>query len=121
MQTADATDLFLALSSAVRLEIFRSLVRHEPTGLVAGEIASLLGVTPANLSFHLKTLSRAGLVYVTAEGRFQRYRARLEMVEALVGFLTHECCHGNPGLCAGLAPAAACVPSAATPRRAPRR
>ncbi len=121
MQTTDATELVLALSSPVRLEIFRLLVRHEPAGLVAGEIANLQRLAPANLSFHLKTLARAGLVTVAAEGRFQRYRARLGVVEDLVGFLTDECCHGSPEQCAGLATTAPCAPRTPGAHRAARR
>ncbi|MGE0858443.1 MAG: ArsR/SmtB family transcription factor [Gammaproteobacteria bacterium] len=113
MNAADASKVFEALSSTVRLETFRLLVRHEPTGLVAGEIATALGVTPANLSFHLKTLTHAGLVTVTAEGRFQRYRALLSAVRDLVGFLTDECCQGHPEQCAD---ATATVPCQAATR-----
>ncbi len=111
MHAADASKVFEALSSAVRLETFRLLVRHEPTGLVAGEIATALGVSPANLSFHLKTLTHAGLVAVTAEGRFQRYRALLPAVRELVGFLTDECCQGRPEQCADASLTVPCQPA----------
>lgn len=111
MRPADASKVFEALSSAVRLETFRLLVRHEPTGLVAGEIATALGVTPANLSFHLKTLSHAGLVAVTSEGRYQRYRALLPAVQALVAFLTDECCQGHPEQCVDALASVSCRPA----------
>ena len=60
--------------------------------MVAGDIAKALDVSPANLSFHLKELSHAGLVDVQQEGRFQRYRADLALMLDLVAFLTEECC-----------------------------
>lgn len=117
MHATAATAMLAALSAGVRLDIYRLLLRHAPEGLVAGEIAEALSIAPSALSFHLKNLVQAQLLTVTAEGRFQRYRAQLERMNALVGYLTDECCGGQPGLCA--APAAPktarCAP--ATPRR----
>ena len=94
-----ATTLFESLASGVRLDVFRLLVKHAPTGLVAGEIASSLAVPPTNLSFHLKAMTHAGLVTVTQEGRFQRYRANLTMMQSLIDYLTAECCAGHPDSC----------------------
>jgi len=100
MDKATATSVFESLSSGVRLDVYRLLVRTGPAGLVAGEIGATLGVPPTNLSFHLKTLSQAGLVSSEQEGRFQRYRANLPMMRDLISYLTEECCAGNPGQCA---------------------
>ena len=61
-------------------------------GLVAGEMSSQLDIPPTNLSFHLKTLTHAGLVYVEQEGRFQRYRANASALMSLVGYLMEKCC-----------------------------
>lgn len=94
-----ATTLFESLASGVRLDVFRLLVKHAPDGLVAGEIAAALAVPPTNLSFHLKAMSYAGLVTVTQEGRFQRYRANLSVMQALIDYLTAECCAGQPDCC----------------------
>jgi DNA-binding transcriptional ArsR family regulator len=94
-----ATTLFESLSSRVRLDVFRLLVKHAPTGLVAGEIATELALPSTNLSFHLKAMTHAGLVHVTQEGRYQRYRANLSTMQALVDFLTAECCTGHPECC----------------------
>lgn len=99
MQATAATAMFAALAAGVRLDIYRLLLRHAPDGLVAGEIAEALSVAPSALSFHLKNLVQAQLLTVTAEGRFQRYRAHLERMNALVGYLTDECCGGQPGQC----------------------
>jgi DNA-binding transcriptional ArsR family regulator len=94
-----ATKLFESLASGIRLDIFRLLVKHAPTGLVAGEIASILALPSTNLSFHLKAMTHASLVNVTQEGRYQRYRANLSLMQALIDYLTAECCTGNPDQC----------------------
>ncbi len=94
-----ATALFESLASGVRLDVFRLLVKHAPTGLVAGEIAARLDIPSTNLSFHLKAMTHAGLVNVTQEGRYQRYRANLAVMQALIDYLTAECCNGNPEKC----------------------
>ncbi|EGW19815.1 ArsR/SmtB family transcription factor [Methylobacter tundripaludum] len=94
-----ATTIFESLASGIRLDVFRLLVKHAPTGLVAGEIATLLVLPPTNLSFHLKAMTHAGLVSVTQEGRYQRYRANLTVMQALIDYLTAECCTGSPEHC----------------------
>ncbi|HED14601.1 MAG TPA: ArsR family transcriptional regulator [Gammaproteobacteria bacterium] len=72
--------IFEALSSVVRLDAFRLLVRMGKEGMVAGEMAKTLTVSPANLSFHLKALTQAGLLAVEQQGRFQRYRANIPVI-----------------------------------------
>jgi ArsR family transcriptional regulator len=74
-------------------------VRAAPDGMVAGEIAGTLGIPPNNLSFHLKGMVYAGLLSVEQEGRFQRYRANLPLMQALIDYLTAECCAGHPERC----------------------
>lgn len=80
--------------------------------MVAGEIAMALGLPPTNLSFHLKALTHARLLSVEQEGRFQRYRADISMITALIGYLTAECCAGLPEECVSINSFAACGPSA---------
>ena len=101
-----AITLFESLASGVRLDIFRLLVKHAPTGLVAGEISAALALPATNASFHLKAMTHAGLLNVTQEGRYQRYRAHLTVMQSLIDYLTAECCTGKPELCfdAGKAP-----------------
>ena len=89
-----ATILFESLASGVRLDVFRLLVKHAPDGLVAGEIALALELPATNLSFHLKALTQASLITVTQEGRYQRYRANLVIMQDLINYLTAECCTG---------------------------
>ncbi|MFI3178400.1 MAG: helix-turn-helix domain-containing protein [Methylococcaceae bacterium] len=99
MEKKLATTLFESLASGVRLDIFRLLVKNAPDGLVAGEIATLLALPPTNLSFHLKALTQAGLLGVIQEGRYQRYRVNLPLMQELIAYLTAECCTGNPAQC----------------------
>ena len=80
--------------------------------MVAGEISERLDIPSTNLSFHLKAMSHAGLVTPTAEGRYQRYRANVPVVQALITYLTEECCEGNP---------AACLPAVADQRGAEQK
>jgi ArsR family transcriptional regulator, arsenate/arsenite/antimonite-responsive transcriptional repressor len=97
MERNAATTIFESLSSGVRLDAFRLLVRKGAEGLVAGDIATALDVPPSNLSFHLKALTHAGLLSVEQEGRFQRYRANTAVMMDLVAYLTAECCVDSPG------------------------
>lgn len=99
MDKKAAVSAFEALSSGIRLDVFRLLVRAGPQGRVAGELASALGLPPTNLSFHLKALAQAGLVSAEQEGRFQRYRADMARMRGLIAYLTEECCGGAPALC----------------------
>lgn len=102
MRMRDATAIFECLSSEVRLEVYRLLIKRGPAGMVAGEIAAALDIAPTNLSFHLKALTQAGLLSVAQEGRFQRYRANLAPMLELIEYLTQECCAGHPEQCIGL-------------------
>ena len=99
MEQSAVITVLQSLASAPRLDVYRLLVRAGPEGLVAGEIAQTLGLPPTNLSFHLKALTQARLLTVTAEGRFQRYRAHIPLMLDLIGYLTEECCGGHPEQC----------------------
>ncbi|HET8731535.1 MAG TPA: metalloregulator ArsR/SmtB family transcription factor [Moraxellaceae bacterium] len=96
METNDALAALSALAQENRLAIFRLLVRHAPAGMAVGQIGETLGLAAATLSFHLKELHRAGLIESQNEGRFIFYRARLDAMDALVNFLTENCCGGTP-------------------------
>ncbi len=109
MEQISALKVFESLSSGLRLDIYRLLVRTGPAGLVAGEVASLLDIPPTNLSFHLKALTQAQLVSVVQEGRFQRYRANLALMQDLIAYLTEECCAGHPEQCGDLCTPLVCT------------
>ena len=84
-----------ALAQALRLRAFRALVVAGPAGLTPGVIADQLGMTPSALSFHLKELSLAGLVSSEARGRNLIYRAEFARMNALLSYLTEQCCQGE--------------------------
>lgn len=93
-------EMFAALAQETRLSVFRMLVREEPKGLPAGEIARRLG-TPANtMSTNLAILERCGLVMRERQGRSILYRADLEGAGDLLVYLVEDCCRGKPGACA---------------------
>jgi DNA-binding transcriptional ArsR family regulator len=108
MEKKAAIAVFESLASSVRLDVFRLLVKNAPEGLVAGEIAAALELPATNLSFHLKALTQSGLLAVTQEGRFQRYRANMALMGDLVAYLTAECCAGHPEACLDLRTATVC-------------
>lgn len=88
-----------ALAHQHRLRIFRLLVRQGPSGMVAGEIADRVGISPTNMSFHLKELDRARLLTSTRQGRYIRYAVAVEGMRELLTYLTEDCCRGRPELC----------------------
>lgn len=99
MKTDSALAALAALAQETRLAIFQLLVRYEPEGLTVGEIAQHLDLAPATLSFHLKTLTQAGLVSSEQDGRHIHCRAQIEAVQALGQFLIMDCCKGQPERC----------------------
>jgi len=102
MESIIATEALGALAQSTRLDCFRLLVRHEPAGLAAGDIARQLDVPPNTLSTHLNILARAGLVSATRQGRSIVYRAHISTLRDLMIFLAKDCCEGRSDLCAPL-------------------
>ena len=107
MDNKDAVVALAALAQESRLATFRLLVQAGPGGLAASKIAEALGMPPSSLSFHLKELTHAHLVMPRQDGRFIIYAARFDSMNALLGFLTENCCGGNPCSPTG---SAACEP-----------
>ena len=87
-----------ALAQETRLKLFRLLVVAGKVGLTPSHMAETLEVAPTALSFHLKELSHAGLVSAERDGRNIIYRAEFTAMDALLAFLTAECCQGQPCL-----------------------
>ncbi|MHA6692929.1 ArsR/SmtB family transcription factor [Devosia sp. A449] len=102
MDSITAIPALAALAQSTRLETFRLLVRHEPEGLPAGELARLLDIPQNTMSAHLATLSRAGLVEGERQSRSIIYRAKLDQLRDLMLFLVKDCCGGSAELCAPL-------------------
>jgi ArsR family transcriptional regulator len=100
---SESTILALAaLAQSTRLEVFRLLVKHEPKGLAAGDIARALAVPQNTMSSHLAVLSRAGLVSAQRFSRSIVYRADLARFRTVVLFMLKDCCEGRPEICAPL-------------------
>lgn len=78
---------FAALAQATRLHILACVAEAGPKGLPAGVIARAVRCPASTLSFHLKELSRTGLLESRARGRFMIYALRRETVEELAGYL----------------------------------
>jgi DNA-binding transcriptional ArsR family regulator len=90
-----AVQALSALAQTTRLGIFRLLVQAGPEGIAAGQIGEKLDLAPATLSFHLAGLTRAGLARSRQEGRFVIYSADFQAINALVGYLSENCCGGR--------------------------
>ena len=110
METKEALSALSALAQASRLAVFQKLVELGPDGAIPSDLAHSLGIPANTLSFHLKALSHADLVSSEHSGRFIHYRANFEQVQALVDFLTSNCCGGNPSECAPQASRAVTLP-----------
>lgn len=95
MEISNVLTALAALSQETRLAAYRLLVQHAPEGLPAGQIAENLDIAPASLSFHLKELSRAGLIVARPDGRFVWYSADLDAMNGVVGYLTDNCCRSS--------------------------
>ncbi|MES2025244.1 MAG: metalloregulator ArsR/SmtB family transcription factor [Pseudomonadota bacterium] len=106
MDTKDTISALAALAQESRLAVFRLLVQLGPEGMAATKIGEQLGIAPSSMSFHLKELVHANLITSRHEGRFVIYSANFSTMNALIGFLTENCCGGN--VCS---PVVACCPS----------
>jgi ArsR family transcriptional regulator len=108
MESEQAILALAALAQSTRLGVFRLLVKHEPEGLAAGDIARTIAVPQNTMSAHLAILARAGLVMSERKSRSIIYRADLASFQNLTSFMVEDCCGGRAELCA---PVAACKPA----------
>ena len=106
MEESDVIKSLAALAQPLRLQVFRALVVVGDAGLTPGAIQEALGVPPATLSFHLKELVNAGLVTQERASRNLIYRAHYERMNAVLGYLTENCCQG--AACATTTPPCGC-------------
>lgn len=102
MKIGLAVEALAALAQESRLSIFRLLVQTGKEGVAAGVLGEKLGIPPATLSFHLKTLTHAKLIKSRTEGRFVIYSANFAEMDNLIAYLTEHCCAGDATLCAPL-------------------
>src|ERR1700729_1265061 len=106
MEKIEAVTALAALAQDNRLDVYRLLVQAGPEGVQAGAIGGALDLAPNTLTFHFDRLRVAGLVTVRREGRSMIYAAQFDTMNALLGFLTENCCGG-----VSCAPAVACKPA----------
>jgi ArsR family transcriptional regulator len=111
LQTRDAVLALEALAQQSRLDIFRLLVEAGPVGMPAGAIAARMALPAATLSFHLAQLKHAGLLACRRDGRSLIYSAEFGVMNALVAFLTDNCCGGNTACCVPAAASQSCMPA----------
>jgi ArsR family transcriptional regulator, arsenate/arsenite/antimonite-responsive transcriptional repressor len=95
-----AVEALAALAQESRLSVFRLLVQAGKEGAAAGALGEELGIPPATLSFHLKTLTHAKLIKPRTEGRFVIYSANYAEMDRLIAYLTEHCCAGDAAQCA---------------------
>src|SRR6202050_3881449 len=100
MKKSDVITALAALAQDNRLDVFRLLVEAGPEGMPAGAVATALDLAPNTLTFHFDRLRTAGLVTVRREGRSMIYAAQFDTMNALLAFLTENCCAGAPEKCA---------------------
>jgi ArsR family transcriptional regulator len=112
MEKTDAVAALAALAQDNRLDVFRLLVEAGPEGMPAGAVAIALDLAPNTLTFHFDRLRAAGLVTVRRDGRSMIYAGRFETMNALLAYLTENCCGGAP-----CAPAVECKPAAVSRRK----
>jgi ArsR family transcriptional regulator, arsenate/arsenite/antimonite-responsive transcriptional repressor len=95
MEQSNAVAALAALAQDNRLAVFRLLVQAGPEGMAAGAVAEALELAPNTLTFHFDRLRTAGLVTVRREGRSMIYAAQYEAMNALLAYLTENCCQGR--------------------------
>jgi DNA-binding transcriptional ArsR family regulator len=109
MESKHAVEALGALAQDSRLQVYRLLVQAGPEGMAASDIAERLGIPANTLSFHLKTLSHADLAQSRQDGRFIYYSTNYEKMNALLAFLTENCCADSSKDCSTV-----CQPSGST-------
>ena len=102
MDSTEVIAALAALAQPTRLDTFRLLVKHEPEGVAAGELARLIEVPQNTMSAHLAILARAGLIAGERQSRSIIYRANLDRFREMTLFLLKGCCGGRADLCAPL-------------------
>jgi ArsR family transcriptional regulator, arsenate/arsenite/antimonite-responsive transcriptional repressor len=100
MKTDEVVNALAALAHEHRLAIYRLLVERGPEGLSAGAVGERVGLLPSSLTFHLQALQRAGLITQSRASRQLIYSADFTAMNAVVGYLTDNCCAASGAGCA---------------------
>ena len=118
MKPAQVVIAMDALAHEYRLAVYRLLVECGPAGLSAGAIAQKIGLGPSSLTFHVQALQRAGLITQRRASRQLFYAADFNSMNALIDYLTKNCCGGGQSCAPNCAPASAVDQVRAKRRRA---
>jgi ArsR family transcriptional regulator, arsenate/arsenite/antimonite-responsive transcriptional repressor len=94
LDAAAAVKALAALAQDHRLAVFRLLVQAGPEGMAAGSLAEAVGLQPSSMSFHLAQLGNAGLAMQQRQGRSIVYSADFQTMNALLAYLSENCCAG---------------------------
>jgi DNA-binding transcriptional ArsR family regulator len=116
MDERQALFCFAALAQETRLRIIRLLVKAGRDGMPAGAIADAMGVSPSNVSFHLKELERAGLISPRRDARQIFYTADYDGLSGIITFLMEDCCGGHADVCAPVLASPCCAPFQRKPK-----
>jgi len=92
MKLEKAAKQLEALGSPPRLQVYRMLVRAGDPGLPVGRLQERLGIAASTLSHHLHRLILTGLVTQERQATTLICRANYPAMDALLGFLSDECC-----------------------------
>lgn len=114
MKSAQVVIALDALAHEYRLAVYRLLVECGPAGLSAGAIAQKIGLGPSSLTFHVQALQRAGLITQRRASRQLFYATDFNAMNALLAYLTENCCGGVQSC------AAICVPASAVDKARPK-
>lgn len=120
MKSNDALACLNALAQEHRLNLFRLLVQAGDEGMAVGELAEATGLPGATLTNHLHILRRAGMVSDERSGRVIQCRANYEQMNALLGFLTENCC-ADGSAANGCVTGALCAPAKKSSRKVASR
>jgi DNA-binding transcriptional ArsR family regulator len=112
MKLDEAIESLGALASEARLAVFRLLVKRGPEGFTPSELIERLEIPAPTLSFHLKELANAELIVSRREGRNLYYSPDFARMNALIAFLTENCCSLADEACGP-----GCQPVAAAPQK----
>ena len=97
MNLPSAAQCLESLGNDTRLAVYRALVRAGPNGLPVGQLQSRLEIPGSTLSHHIGHLVKNELVTQNREGRVLRCTANYNKMNALLAFLTEECCQDSGG------------------------
>ena len=95
MEKKYVIDALAALAQTSRLRIFRALVVKGNEGLTPALLAEMMGMPANTLSFHLKELMHADLISQERSGRNLIYRAQYDRMNAVLAYLSENCCQGQ--------------------------